>query len=66
MYALFYCYISEEVSQHIISIKYSWSDLNKLKELYDSRSKLELIQLLLNIFNLGLKDNYPMVAEYKI
>jgi hypothetical protein len=54
------------VSCHIRSIKYSQSALNKLKYLYDSHKKLELIQLLINLFNLEMKDNNPMALASKI
>jgi hypothetical protein len=65
-YALIVASVSEEVSHHIKSIKYSWGALKKLKYLYDSHSKLELIQLLLKLFNLELKDNDPMALASKI
>jgi len=65
-YALIFASISEEVIHHIISIKYSWSDFKKLKDLYDSHSELEIIQLLMNLFNLELKDNDPMALASKI
>ena len=32
----------------------------KLRDLYDSHSELEIIQLLMKLFNLELKDNDPM------
>lgn len=38
-----------KASHHIRSIKDSWSDLKKLKDLYDSQLELELIQLLLKL-----------------
>jgi SH3-like domain-containing protein len=44
-YALIVASVSEEVSHHIKSIKDSWGALKKLKDLYDSHSELELIQL---------------------
>ena len=39
-----------------------------MKDLYNSHSKLELIQLLVKLFNLELKDNDPMdlVSEIKV
>jgi hypothetical protein len=54
------------VSCHIRSIKDSWGDLKKLNDLYGSHSKLDLIQLLLKLFNLELKDNNPMAFAYEI
>lgn len=65
-YAFIFASVSENVSHHIISIKYSWSSLKKFRHLYDSHSKLELIQLLLKLFNLELKDNDPMSLASKI
>lgn len=59
-YGLIIAFLSEEVSPHIISNKHSWGDLKKLKYLYDSHSKLELIEFLLKLFNLELKHNDPM------
>jgi hypothetical protein len=58
--------VSEEVSHHIISIKDSYGALNKLKDLYDSHSKLELIQLLVKLFNLELKNDDPMALASEI
>jgi hypothetical protein len=51
---------TEEVSRHILSNTTTFKSLQKLKDLYDSHSKLEIIQLLMKLFNLGLKDNNPM------
>ena len=51
---------SKEMSHNIISIIYYYGDLKKLKDLYGSHVELELIQLLLSLFNLELKDNDPM------
>lgn len=50
--ALIAATISEEVNRHIISITDSYGALKKLKDLYDSHSESELIQLLLKLFNL--------------
>jgi hypothetical protein len=59
-YALIVVMVSEEVSHHIISTKDSYGALKKLKDLYDSHSELELIQLLVKLFNLELKNDDPM------
>ena len=40
--------------------------LTKLKSLCDSHSKLEIIQLLVKLFNLELKDNDPMKSASEI
>jgi len=51
-YALIVTSITKEVNRHIYSIEDSWNGLKKLQELYESYSKLELIQLQLKLFNL--------------
>jgi hypothetical protein len=65
-YASIVSFVSEEVIHHIGSIKDSWGALKKLKDIYDSHSKLELIQLLLKLLNLDLNDNDPMLLASKI
>jgi hypothetical protein len=65
-YALIVAFVNEEVFHHIKSIKNSWGALKKLKDLYDSHSKLELIQLQLKLFNLESKDNDPMALAFQI
>jgi hypothetical protein len=54
-----YATISEEVSHHIASIKSSYNNLKILNELYDIHSELELIQLMVNLFNLDLNNDDP-------
>jgi hypothetical protein len=58
--------VSEEVSHHIVSINDSYIALYKLKDLYDSHSELEIIQSLVNIFNLELKNDDPMALASEI
>lgn len=65
-YALIATSVGEGVSRHIISMKDSYGALKKLKDLYDSHSKLEIIQLWMKLFNLELKDNDPMALASKI
>jgi hypothetical protein len=65
-YALIAASFSEEVSMHIISCKSVFSALKKLKDLYDSHSELEIIQLLMKLFNLEMKDNDPMKLASEI
>ena len=38
----------------------------KLRDLYDSHSQLEIIQLLMKLFNLELKYNDPMKLAFQI
>ena len=40
--------------------------MKKLEDLYDSHSKLELIQWLTKLFNLEMKDNDPMALAFEI
>jgi hypothetical protein len=65
-YSLIVARVSKEASCHIISIKDSYGALKKLKDLYDSHSELELIQLLVKFFNLELKDDDPMALAFEI
>ena len=65
-YALIIASVSEEVSRHLISSKSVWEELKKLKDLYDSHSELEIIQLLMKLFNLELKDNDLMKLDYEL
>ena len=48
--------ISEEASWNITPTKTYHDALNKMKDLYDPHLKLEVIQLLLKLFNLELKE----------
>ena len=59
-------FISEVVSRHLVSSKSAWEPLKKLNDLYDSHFELEIIQLLMKLFNLELKDNDPMKLAYEI
>ena len=65
-YALIYASITKEVSRHILSSTTAFKSLKKLKYIYDSHSKLEIIQLLMNLFNLELQDNDPMKLASEI
>jgi hypothetical protein len=58
--------VSEEVSHHISSISDSYGTLKRLNELYDTHSKIELIQLMLKLFNLELKNDAPMALALEI
>ena len=65
-YALNASSVSEKVKCHIRSIDDAWNALKKLKDLFDSHSELELIQLQLKLFNLELKNDDPMALISKI
>jgi hypothetical protein len=51
---------------HIFSINDSYGTLKKLKDFYDSHLELELIQLLVKLFNLELKKDESMTLDYEI
>jgi hypothetical protein len=65
-YVMIFSIVSEEVRHDIVSINELYGSLNNLKDLYDSHEELELIQLLVNIFNLELNNDDPMVLASKI
>jgi hypothetical protein len=65
-HALISSSVTEEVSRHILSSTTTFKALEKLKDLYDSHSELEIIQLLMKLFNLELKDNNPMKLASEI
>jgi len=58
--------INEDVSRHIIPFTNSFGALKKLKELYDSHSELEVVQLMSKLFNLKLKDDDPISLAFEI
>jgi hypothetical protein len=58
--------ISEEVSCHIVSINDSYSYLKRLNDLYETHIELELVQLLVKLFNLELKNDDPMDLDFEI
>lgn len=54
------------MSYHIVSITDSYGALKKLKDLYDSHSKSELVQLMVKLFNLELKDDDLLARSFEI
>ena len=58
--------VSEEARQHILPPKSCFEALKALKYLYDSHSKMEMIQLMLKMFSLEVKDNDPMMGASEI
>eukprot|EP00253_Pinus_taeda_P007309 PITA_07309 len=66
-YALIAASINEEVSRHISSYSTAFEALQKLKELYDSHSALEVVQLMIKLFTLELetfgKKTAPQSSE---
>ena len=52
--------INEEVSRHVSPFSNSFEALKFLKELYDSHTELEFIQLMIKLFSLELKSDDPL------
>jgi len=65
-YALIAASINEEVSCHISSYSTAFEALQTLKELYDSHSTLEVVQLMIKLFTLELKNNDPLALASKV
>jgi hypothetical protein len=63
---LIVAFVNEESIHQIKSIKTIWGALRKLKDLYDSHSELEIIQLQIQLFKFELKDNDLMAIAFKI
>eukprot|EP00253_Pinus_taeda_P036637 PITA_36637 len=66
-YALIAASVNEEVSRHISPFSNAFEALQKLKELYDSHYALEVVQLMIKLFNLELKnyDHLALALEVK-
>ena len=54
--------VSEEVSQHIFPATYFFQALKRMKDMFGSHTKMEVIQMMLKLFNLEVKDNHPMIG----
>lgn len=52
--------VNEELGRHISPFSNAFEALRKLKELYDSHSGLEVVQLMIKLFNLELKNDDPI------
>eukprot|EP00253_Pinus_taeda_P028394 PITA_28394 len=65
-YALIATSVNKEVSRHISTYSIAFEALQKLKELYDSHSALEVVQLMIKIFTLELQNNDPLALASKI
>jgi len=59
-YALIAALVIEEVSHHISPFSNDFKALQKLKELYDSHSTLEVVQLMIKIFTFELQNDGPL------
>jgi len=65
-YALIASSVSEEVSRHITPFSTAFEALQKLKELYDSHSALEVVQLMIKLFTLELQNNDPLAFASEV
>eukprot|EP00253_Pinus_taeda_P014298 PITA_14298 len=65
-YALIAASVNEEVSRHILSYSTAFEALQKLKELYDSHSALEVVQLMIKLFTLELQNNDPLALASEV
>ena len=59
-------FVNEEVSHHITPFLNAYEALSKLKELYDSHSELEIVQLMIKMFSLELKNDDPLALASKV
>ena len=59
-YALIETSINEEVSHHISPFSNTFEALKKLKELCDSHSALEVVQIMIKLFTLKLQNDDPL------
>lgn len=59
-------FVNEEVGHRISQFLNSFEALNKLKELYDSHFELEVVQLLIKLFNFELKNDDPLALASKV
>eukprot|EP00253_Pinus_taeda_P029861 PITA_29861 len=65
-YALIATSVNEEVSRHISSYSTPFEALQKLKELCDSHSALEVVQLIIKLFTLELQNNDPLALASEV
>ena len=65
-YALIAVFVNKEVSRHISTCSTAFEALQKLKELYDSHSALEVVQLMIKLFTLELQNNDPLALASEI
>eukprot|EP00253_Pinus_taeda_P002429 PITA_02429 len=65
-YALIAASVNEEVSRHISSYSTAFEALQKLKELYDSHSAFEVVQLMIKVFTLELQNNDPLALTSEV
>ena len=51
---------------HISPFSNAYDALKKLKELYDSNSELEVVQLMIKLFSLELKNDDPLAVASEV
>ena len=59
-------FVNEEVSFHISPFSNAFEALQKLKELYNSHSELEVVQLMIKLFSLELKNDDPLALASEV
>ena len=62
-YSLIVSLVNQEVSRDTSPFSNSFETLNKLKELYDSYSQLEVVQFMIKLFNPELKNDDPLALS---
>ena len=65
-YALIATLVNKEVSCHISPFSNAFEALQKLKELYDSHSALEVVQLVIKFFTLELQNDDPLTLSSEV
>eukprot|EP00253_Pinus_taeda_P031134 PITA_31134 len=65
-YTLIATSVNKEVSRHISTCSTAFEALQKLKEIYDSHSALEVVQLMIKLFTLELQNNDPLALASEI
>lgn len=65
-YALITTFVNEEVSHHISPFSNSFEALQKPKELDDSHSMLEVVQLMIKLFSLELQNGDPLALASEV
>ena len=65
-YALITASVNEEVSCHTSSYSTVFEALQQLKELYDSHSTLEVVQLMIKLFILELQNNDSLALAFEV
>jgi len=65
-YVLIATSVNEEVSFHISPFSNAFKALQKMKELYDLHSALEVVQLMIKLFTLELQNNDPLALASEV